>query len=131
MNATTRPVRARRSLLFTPALRPDRCAKALDSGADVVCVDLEDAVAPARKAEARAIAMTLFANDTHPHLERMLRINPLSTLDGLKDLQAVIECASPPPALLLPKVRSADELDRKSTRLNSSHVSESRMPSSA
>ncbi|MGO2741452.1 MAG: aldolase/citrate lyase family protein, partial [Cellulosimicrobium funkei] len=39
------------TLLYVPADRPDRVAKALGSAADVVLVDLEDAVAPARKDE--------------------------------------------------------------------------------
>lgn len=42
-----------RSILFVPGDRPDRYGKALAAGADAVCIDLEDAVAPARKAEAR------------------------------------------------------------------------------
>jgi citrate lyase beta subunit len=40
----------------------------------------------------------------------MLRINALSTLDGLKDLQAIIESGFPPPAIMIPKVRSAEEV---------------------
>ncbi|MDR6775661.1 aldolase/citrate lyase family protein [Azospirillum sp. BE72] len=46
-----------RSQLFVPGARPDRFDKALASGADAVCVDLEDAVAPAQKEEARAAAI--------------------------------------------------------------------------
>ncbi len=46
--------RIARSLLFVPADRPDRFEKALASGADAVVVDLEDAVAPQAKDEARA-----------------------------------------------------------------------------
>ena len=42
------------SLLFVPASRPERIAKALAAGADAVIVDLEDAVAPADKDSARA-----------------------------------------------------------------------------
>jgi citrate lyase beta subunit len=103
-------VRPRRSLLFVPGLRPDRFAKALGTSADIVCVDLEDAVARDRKAEARALTLPLFAHPSHPHVERMLRINALSTLDGLKDLQALIECDSPPQAVMIPKIRSAEEV---------------------
>ena len=46
---TESEIRPRRSLLFVPGLRPDRFAKALDSGADIVCVDIEDAVPLPRK----------------------------------------------------------------------------------
>ena len=51
MSQIDRPIRPRRSLLFVPGLRPDRFVKALDSGADIVCVDMEDAVALPRKDE--------------------------------------------------------------------------------
>src|ERR1700691_5789764 len=52
-----------RSWLFPPATRPDRFAKAAAAGADVVILDLEDAVAPKDKAEARATALDYFAGD--------------------------------------------------------------------
>lgn len=110
MTATAQNVRARRSLLFVPGLRPDRFAKALDTGADIVCIDMEDAVARDRKEEARALTLPLFAKLTHPHVEQMVRINALSTLDGLKDLQVIIESDSPPPAIMIPKIRSAEEV---------------------
>jgi citrate lyase subunit beta/citryl-CoA lyase len=45
---------AARSCLFVPATRPNRFEKALQSGADAVIIDLEDAVPPQLKAEARA-----------------------------------------------------------------------------
>ena len=108
--ATAQNIRARRSLLFVPGLRPDRFAKALDAGADIVCIDMEDAVARDRKEEARKLTLPLFAKPTHSHVEQMVRINALSTLDGLKDLQAIIESESPPPAIMIPKIRSAEEV---------------------
>lgn len=110
MSATAENVRARRSLLFVPGLRPDRFAKALDAGADIVCIDMEDAVARNRKAEARALTLPLFSNPTHPHVEQMVRINALSTLEGLKDVQAIVEGEAPPPAIMIPKIRSAEEV---------------------
>ena len=102
--------RPRRSLLFVPGLRPDRYAKALRAGSDIVCVDLEDAVAPPRKDEARALALPLFAEPAPPGVEPMARINPLSTAEGLKDILALRDCPAPPPALMLAKVGSADEI---------------------
>ena len=42
----------RRSLIFTDGMRPEMFAKALKSGADIVCVDLEDAIAPEHKNQA-------------------------------------------------------------------------------
>ncbi len=110
MNTSERPIRPRRSLLFVPGLRPDRFPKALDSGADMVCVDLEDAVALDRKAEARALTLPLFRNPTHSHVEQLVRINSLRTINGLKDIQAIMESDMPPPALMIPKVKSAEEI---------------------
>jgi citrate lyase beta subunit len=111
-------IRPRRSLLFVPGLRPDRYWKALDAGADIVCVDMEDAVAQARKDEGRAATLPLFAESTHPHVERMVRINGLSTLHGLKDLQAIIESGTPPPSIMIPKVKSAQEVQLVETLLS-------------
>lgn len=108
--ATTHVVRPRRSLLFVPALRPDRYLKALDSGADIVCIDMEDAVGLDHKDEGRDLALAQFGIDTRPEVERMARINALSTVHGLKDLQAIVASPAPPPALMLPKVRSAEEV---------------------
>lgn len=110
MDARQRPIRPRRSLLFVPALRPDRFVKALDAGADVVCVDMEDAVALDRKDEGRKLALPLFADASHPRVERMARINALSTAHGLKDLQVILDALAPPPALMVPKVKSAEEI---------------------
>ena len=113
-----RSIRPRRSLLFVPGLRPDRYAKALDAGADIVCVDLEDAVALDRKDEGRKLTLPLFAQQTQPHVEHMLRINSISTLHGLKDLQAILETLSPPPSIMIPKVKSAEEVQLLDTILS-------------
>jgi len=118
MNRPESTIRPRRSLLFVPGLRPDRYEKALDAGADIVCVDLEDAVALDRKDEGRKLTLPLFEESTHPHVERMLRINSISTLHGLKDLQAILESSSPPPSLMIPKVKSAEEIQLLDTILS-------------
>lgn len=103
-------IRPRRSLLFVPGLRPDRFEKALDCGADIVCVDIEDAVPLPRKEEARELTLPLFAREMHPHVETMVRVNPLSTPEGLRDILALRECAAPPKALMLAKPGSAAEI---------------------
>lgn len=110
MTTPNRIIRPRRSLLFVPALRPDRYWKALDSGADIVCIDMEDAVALDRKDEGRANTLPLFKDDSHPRVERMVRINGLSTYHGLKDIQALIDCDRPPPSIMIPKIKSAEEV---------------------
>ena len=103
-------IHPRRSLLFVPGLRPDRFAKALGSGADIVCVDIEDAVPLARKDEARALTFPLFGEVGPSHVETMVRINPLSTPEGLKDILALRDCKAPPKALMLAKPGSAAEI---------------------
>ena len=118
MSQIDRPTRPRRSLLFVPGLRPDRFAKALDAGADIVCVDMEDAVALPRKDEGRALALPLFLEQSHPQVEKMARINSLSTVHGLKDLQAIIESDAPPPSIMIPKIKSPEEIELIETLLS-------------
>ena len=106
-----RQPRPRRSFIFTPGLRPDMYPKALASGADIVCVELEDGIAPADKAEARTKAMALFEQpQADDGVERMVRVNSLRERAGIEDMHAVIASATPPPALMLPKVRTPDEV---------------------
>ncbi|MBM3395529.1 MAG: CoA ester lyase [Betaproteobacteria bacterium] len=116
--SSAKVIRPRRSLLFVPALRPDRYWKALDAGADIVCIDMEDAVAIDRKDEGRANTLPLFAQDSHPQVERMVRINSISTYHGLKDIQALIDCAAPPPSIMIPKIKSAEEVQLLDTLLS-------------
>ena len=111
MNDQSQVVQPRRSFIFSPGLRPDMFPKALASGADIVCVELEDGVAPKDKDEARASAMALFETpQADDGVERIVRINCLRTAFGLADLQAVMDSDTPPPALMLPKVMTPDEV---------------------
>ena len=107
---TDSEIRPRRSLLFVPGLRPDRFGKALESGADIVCIDIEDAVPLPRKQEARDLTFPLFAETKPVNVETMVRINPLSTPDGLRDILALRDCEAPPGALMLAKPGSAEEI---------------------
>lgn len=126
MTPIERSVRPRRSLLFVPGLRPDRFEKALEAGADIVCVDLEDAVARERKAEARTLTLPLFMQHAREDIELMVRINGLSAPDGLKDLTAIIELDSPPPSIMIPKIRSAEEIQLIETLLSTGPAREIR-----
>jgi citrate lyase subunit beta/citryl-CoA lyase len=92
--------------LYVPADRPDRFAKALASGADVVIVDLEDAVAPAHKDAARANARALLAAPTSTPVE--VRINDLRSPWGLADCAAL--AGAPALAVRVPKVESAADV---------------------
>ncbi len=96
--------------LYVPGDRPERFAKAVASGADVVIIDLEDAVAPARKDEARANAVAYLRarRDADAAVRVHVRVNDLATARGRDDLAAVGELAD---AVRLPKVESAAVLD--------------------
>ena len=109
---TTKPdARSRRSFIFVPGLRPDMYPKALKSGVDMVCVELEDGIAPKDKSEARRTALTLFETpQADDNVERILRINSVRERFGIEDLSAILNSKSPPPAIMMPKVRTADEV---------------------
>ncbi len=86
-----------RSLLFVPADRPERFGKAAASGADAIILDLEDSVAPSRKAFARDAVRAALGEPAD--VIRLVRINPLDA-DQLRD---DIEAARGADAIMLPK----------------------------
>ena len=101
----------RRSFTFTPGLRPDMFPKALASGADIVCVKLEDGIAPKDKAGGRERALALFEQpQADDGVERIVRINSMRERFGIEDVNAVLATKTPPPALRMPKVRTPDEV---------------------
>ena len=112
-------IQPRRSFIFTPGLKPEMYPKALASGADMVCVELEDGRAPKDKEEARVKAMSLFSQpQLNDGVERIVRVNSVREQFGILDLQAVLGSDNPPPFLMLPKVRTADEVIWVDTLLN-------------
>lgn len=104
-------IKPRRCLLYMPASRLEIYPKAVASGADVVCVDLEDATAEDDKDEVRAATFAHFnvAQDDQD-VERTVRINGLRTRAGMADLVALAEAPSAPDGILIPKVKSAEEI---------------------
>ena len=108
---TIKNQRPRRSFIFTPGLKPEMYPKALASGADIVCVELEDGIAPKDKAEARKNALALFEQpQADDGVERMVRINSMLERFGIEDVNAILATETPPPALMMPKVRTPDEV---------------------
>ena len=104
-------VRPRRSFIFTPGLKPEMFPKALRSGVDMVCIELEDGIAPKDKNEAREKALSIFQKQTIPeNIEVILRINSIRSLFGLEDVRAILDTDFPPPAIMLPKVNDAEEI---------------------
>lgn len=96
------------TLLYAPLDRPDLAAKALAGGADVVVLDLEDAVAPTRKEAARAALPGLLAA-VPAGRGVQVRINAAHSPWHADDLAAVAELA-PDVGLRLPKARESTEV---------------------
>jgi citrate lyase beta subunit len=93
-------------MLFVSGEKTERFAKAIAAGADLVCIDLEDAVHPDRKAAAReaVLGWLAFAEAAPPAAGLALRINGVRTPDGQRDLQALNKAGIRLDWLLLPKV---------------------------
>lgn len=106
-------MKPRRSVLFMPGSNPRALEKARTIDADTLVFDLEDAVAPSAKAEARtlvAAALASGADGAYGHRELVVRINGLDTEWWRDDLAALVPAR--PAAILLPKVESTEVLDR-------------------
>jgi len=106
-----------RSLLFVPGDSPKKLEKALGSGADVVLVDLEDAVAATEKARARTITAAFLADalatDARPQL--FVRVNALDT--GLIDADLDAVMAAGPDGIMLPKAGSGADIAQLDVKL--------------
>ncbi|MFJ9243244.1 HpcH/HpaI aldolase/citrate lyase family protein [Streptomyces sp. NPDC101776] len=101
--------------LYVPGDRPPIVAKALAAGADVVVVDLEDAVAPDRKDYARAATAELLS-ESQPNVH--VRVNALDSPWAADDLRALTSLPGVS-GLRLPKVTSAEEVVAVAERHNS------------
>lgn len=93
-----------RSLLFVPGDRGDRFAKAIGSGADAVCIDLEDAVAADRKSAAREAAADFLVQGASPAVG--VRINGIGSPGWEQDLLAARRAGY----IMVPKVASASDV---------------------
>ena len=103
--------RPRRSFIFTPGLKPEMFPKALASGADMVCIELEDGIAPKDKQDARIKTLKIFEKkQAEDGVERIVRINSMRERFGLEDVQAILQTDNPPPSLMMPKVKTPDEV---------------------
>jgi citrate lyase subunit beta/citryl-CoA lyase/(S)-citramalyl-CoA lyase len=78
-----------RTFLFVPGNRPERFEKALATGADAVCIDLEDAVAPGDKAQARGAVLAYLAARTPSGAKVGVRVNGVRTPEGPDDAKAL------------------------------------------
>ncbi len=105
MNTADQPLR---SVLYMPASNARAMAKARTQDCDAVALDLEDAVAPEAKAEARAALIAEAQRGGFGHRRLIARINGLSTPWGSDDLGAL--AGAPVEAILAPKVDDANEI---------------------
>ena len=104
-------IQRRRSFIFCPGDKPEMLPKALKSGSDMVCIDLEDAIAPEHKALSRNNVIKLFDKAIYAKgVETIVRINELQSDDGRKDIQAILNNKNLPSALMLPKIQHPEEI---------------------
>lgn len=108
--------RLRRSLLFVPGISPKMLNKALTLPADCLIFDLEDAVAPNKKEEARGIVRNFILNHRHDfRREIIVRVNHPSTPYFKDDILQIVEAA--PECILLPKIDSPEEVEESEDEL--------------
>lgn len=99
--------RPRRSLLYLPASNARAIEKAAGLPCDMVILDLEDSVAPDRKAEARAAAVAAANAGTLRPREVAIRVNGLQTAESEADLEAVRGSAAD--VLVVPKIDGPED----------------------
>lgn len=105
MTLSARPLR---SALYLPATNLRALEKARSAACDAVILDLEDAVGPDDKAQAREQALAALAEGGFGHRTLVVRINGLDTPWGADDLAAVAKAGAP--AVLIPKVSAPADL---------------------
>ena len=109
------PHRPRRSCLYMPGANARALEKARELPADTLILDLEDAVAPDAKEEARAAVLAAVSAGGYGQREIVIRMNGLDTPWGHDDLRAI--ATSDPHAVLAPKVTGPRDIERLSTLL--------------
>lgn len=124
--SATTPGARTRSWLFTPGNRPGRLLSAVECGADVVIVDLEDSVPGDQKDAARNEAMAWLSQPLPRPVLRALRINALNTREGLADLADLLDTGANPDFVVVPKSDSVGQL-RMLDRLFTMHAKSARL----
>jgi len=114
--------RIRRCAHFVPGASEKMLGKALETAADALVLDLEDAVTPENKDSARVEICRWLAEVDFGRQERMVRINPLDTPWFRADVEATM--VNPPDSYLIPKLHGPGEvrlIDRVITDLERQH----------
>jgi len=115
-------VRPRRSVLYMPGSNERALEKAKTVAADALILDLEDAVAPDAKAEAREKVCAAAKSGGYGEREVIIRVNALETQWGTDDLLAA--CDAAPDAILVPKVSHPGDIMSTAKILKARHVPE-------
>jgi citrate lyase subunit beta/citryl-CoA lyase len=108
-------VRPRRSVLYMPGSNARALEKARELPADALILDLEDAVAPEAKAQARDAVFKALKNGGFGDREVLVRINGLDTRWWVEDLDVI--AAAKPDAVLVPKISNPGQLEDLAARI--------------
>lgn len=108
--------RPRRSCLYMPGANPRALEKAKSLTADMLILDLEDAVAPEAKAEARQVILDAVNERAYGAREVVIRINGLDTQWGHDDLKMAV--SAKPDGILVPKVISGEQVQELESALS-------------
>ncbi|MDA9558981.1 CoA ester lyase [Alphaproteobacteria bacterium] len=103
--------KSRRSFIFTPPLEPKMFDKALSSGSDIVCLELEDGISPKDKIAARQMAINIISEKQNiKSIEKIIRINSIREKFGLDDIRTILDSNIQPDGIMIPKVKSPEEI---------------------
>jgi len=100
--------RLRRTMMFVPGNNPGMMADAHIYGPDSIMLDLEDSVTMAEKDAARLLVYNALKTIDYGDTEMVVRINPLNTPYGKKDVEAVVKAGVD--VIRMPKTETADEV---------------------
>lgn len=98
----------RRTMLYIPGINPKMLAKAMETEADSVLLDLEDSIAPDKKQEARELVRDILAED-FGRITKTVRINGMNTPYAIDDLKTIIPAK--PDAVRIPKIESKEDVE--------------------
>ena len=98
----------RRAAHFVPGANEKMLMKSLDTAADALILDLEDAVTPENKDSARVTVASWLREVDFGRQERVVRVNPLDSPWFTKDIEETM--VTPPDSYLIPKVNNASEI---------------------
>ena len=117
------PIRARRTVHFVPGPSEKMLAKSLESNADTLVIDLEDAVSPDDKSAARDVISNWLATVDFGRKEIAIRLNALDTPWGLDDLDATM--SAPPHLYMIPKAERLTGLQLLDTLITNHEMRQS------